>query len=128
MCNQCNSQKNSFLEGVILGAVAGAAACIFLGSDEGKKMQKVLKKKASPYIDDVVDVLDELKDQSTELLDKAEEVKDALQEKLEDNKEKVGSAISEKLEGSLSHIEELQERGREATSSIRKRFFRNIKK
>lgn len=128
MCDKCSNQKNGLLEGIVLGAIVGIGVYYFLGTDEGEKLQKTFKKKASPYLDEAADVLEELKDQSTDLLEKAQEVKETLEEKFEDKKEQIEDVVSDKLESSLSHIEELQERGREATATIRKRFFKNTKK
>jgi gas vesicle protein len=129
MCDRCNHQnQGGFLGGIVLGSIIGAAGFLLLNSEEGKKLQKKLQKKTAPYINDIAEVLEELKDQSSELLDKAEEVKESLQEKIEDKKEKIEEVVADKLESSLTHIEALQERGREATASIRKRFFKNTKK
>ena len=124
----CDQHKTNFLEGVATGAVLGIAAYVFLGSDEGKKITKDLKKKAAPYLEDLVEVLEDWKDQSESLLEKAEAIKDTFEERLEETKDNVVPAVAVKLEDSLSHIEQLQERGREATATIRKRFFKNVKK
>ena len=120
--------RGGFFEGLATGLVLGVSAYVFLGTDEGKKLKKNLQKKAGPYLDDFEEVLEELKDQSGNLLQKAEEVKDSLEEKLEETTSQVVPAVAEKLDDSLSHIEMLQERGRKATASIRKKFFKNIKK
>lgn len=124
----CDQHKNNFWEGVATGAILGVAAYVFLGSDEGKKLTKDFKKKAAPLLEDLAEVLEDWRDQSESLLEKAEAVKDTLEERLEETKDQVAPAVAAKLEGSLSHIEQLQERGREATATIRKRFFKNIKK
>ncbi|MBI3384575.1 YtxH domain-containing protein [Candidatus Gottesmanbacteria bacterium] len=124
----CDQHKNNFWEGVTAGAILGVAAYVFLGSDEGKKFTKDFKKKAAPYLEDLAEVLEQWKDENESLLEKAEAVKDTIEEHLEETKGQVGPAVAAKLEGSLSHIEELQERGREATATIRKRFFKNVKK
>ncbi len=124
----CDHHKNNFWEGVAAGAILGVAVYVFLGSDEGKKLTKDFRKKAAPYLEDLAEVLEEWRDQSESLLEKAEAVKDTLEERLEETKNQVVPAVAAKLEGSLSHIEQLQERGREATATIRKKFFKNIKK
>ena len=124
MCDR----KSSFLEGLMVGAVLGVGGYLFLQSDQGKKIQKELKKKAEPYLEDIGDLLEDLKDQSNDLIEKAEEVKNTLEDKIEEGKEQAEDILTDKLESSLSHIEVLQERGREATATIRKKFFKNIKK
>lgn len=128
MCEQCRNHKSGFLEGITVGVLLGVAVSVLLGTEEGKKIQKSLKKKASPYIEDIVGVLDDLKSQSSSLLEKAEEVKDALGDKLGEKKQELSVAVTDTLENSLTHIEELQQRGRDATAIIRKKFFKNIKK
>lgn len=124
MCDR----KSSFLEGLIAGAAIGIGGYLFLQTDQGKKVKKELAKKAEPYLDDLGGLLEDLKDQSSELLEKAEEVKTTIEEKIVEGKEEAQEVLTDKLENSLTHIEELQERGREATATIRKKFFKNIKK
>ncbi len=85
----CDQHKTNFLEGVATGAILGIVAYVFLGSDEGKKLTKDIKKKAAPYLEDLAEVLEEWKDQSESLLGKAQAVKDTLEERLEETKDQV---------------------------------------
>lgn len=124
----CDNKRSGFFEGLVTGVVMGIAGYMYLKTDDGKKLQKDFTKKAKPYLSDLGDLLEDWKDQSGELLEKAEEIKDTLEEKFEDSKDDIETNVTKKLEGSLTHIEELQERGREATATIRKKFFKNIKK
>lgn len=119
-------KKSGFLEGLTLGAVLAGMAVVFFGTDQGKKIQKNLKKKAGPIIEDLIF---ELEEKSAELLEKAEEVKEEVTEKIEEVKETLDKETGEKIDESLSRIQVLQERGRKVVAALRApKFFKGINK
>jgi gas vesicle protein len=91
------SQKH-FLAGIAFGAVVGAGLAYIFGTDQGKKLQKDIKKKGKliaenmPEIDDIVDkaqdVKEDFKDQAKETIeafkDTVSQASDALKEKFEE--------------------------------------------
>lgn len=122
----CEQKQNNFTLGVLLGAIVGAGVVYLLTTEEGKKISKKIKKEAGPFLEDLVSDLEE---KSEELAAKAEEVKEEVAERIEDAKETVSEEVGEKLDESLSRIAQLQERGRQAVSSLRTpKLFKGIKK
>lgn len=105
-----SDKKSSFFTGLLFGAVVGGAVYYLLGTEKGKKLQKEIKTKVKPYLDDLSELVENLPEEKEKLLEKMESLKDAVEEKIEDAK----------VIGEVPHIEKLQERGR--------KFFKNIKK
>lgn len=116
-------KKGSFLGGLLVGAAIGGAAYYLFGTEKGKKLQKELKKKAKPYLDDISDLIDGLPEEKERIFESVENVKEAVVEKIEDVKE-IGGEIKENIQDNLPHINALQNRGR----AMAKRFFKGIKK
>lgn len=128
-----DQQKNKgFLNGLILGGLVGAGLFFLLGTEKGKKIQKKLKEGGKKAAESMEDLVKELEEKGKELEEKAQEVKEQIQEKIEDTKENIKDQVSERIDSTLSHIEALQDKGRETTSQIhdtlKKRFFKNIPK
>lgn len=117
-----SDKKDGFLSGLLFGALAGGAAYYIFGTEKGKKLQKEIKKKAKPYLDDLSEVIDSFPEEKEKLMEKVSSFKDSVEEKIEDAKV-IGEELGEKFDD-LPHIEELQKRGRAFT----KRFFKNTKK
>lgn len=97
-----------FWVGFFIGGLLGAIVLFFLGTKEGKKTGKLLEDKGEG-------ILDELRDR---LADVVKEGKQQIEEK----KEVVVKSATESIDTALAHIEELQERGRQTTATLRKQF------
>lgn len=123
---------NKFWFGFFLGGLLGAIVLFFAGTKEGKKAGHLLQRKGKELGDDLVDELQErleqLKAKGKELARDGEELKQEIAEKLVDKKDEFTKDISEKIDTTLSHIEAIQERGRQATAEMRKGLFKNIPK
>lgn len=113
--------EGKFWLGFFIGGLIGAIVIVFMGTKEGKKTGKLLEEKGK-------DALDLLQEKLAELEQKGKELEEQVIEKLEDTKEVLAEKTSEKLDETLSHIEAIQERGRETTANLRHRLFKNLPK
>jgi gas vesicle protein len=110
---------SGFSSGFFLGGLIGAALVFLFTTEEGKKIKDLLAKKGKEVIDDLPEIIKDLEKKGEEFAQKTEEVK----RKLEKRAKELSSETKKKIESSLSHIEETQERGRQAAAIVRKRFF-----
>lgn len=117
-----------FLLGFFLGGILGALTIFFLGTKEGKKTGKILEEKGRDFIDELQDRIEDLETQGKELVKKGEALKEKVIEQMEEKKETITHEAVVKADSALAHIEALQEHGRETTSSLRKRLFKNAPK
>ncbi len=120
--------QGRFILGFFMGGLIGALVIFFLGTKEGQKTGKMLKRKGEDMLDDVQDKIEELEERGKDLAKQGEEIKEQVLENLEEKKDTVTHATAEKLDTALAHIEELQEHGRQTTASLRKRLFKNLPK
>jgi gas vesicle protein len=129
MAEQCHhgDNDNKFWFGFFFGGLIGAIVLFFIGTKEGKKTGKLVQDKGQDLIDIIQDKLEDLQDKGKELAKQGEEFKEEVVASVEENKEKITKDVVAKLDTTLSHIEEIQERGREATADIRK-MFKNLPK
>lgn len=123
------NRSNRFWLGFFLGGLIGAVTLFFIGTKEGKKTQKFLKKKSEDVLEDLEGKIADYKEKGKELVSQSEELKEEVIEKIEEQKGKMTQEMSKQLDSALSHIEELQERGRKTTEDLRKKLtFKNIPK
>ncbi|MGB9706792.1 MAG: YtxH domain-containing protein [Microgenomates group bacterium] len=102
--------SESFLTGLVLGAILGAGFVYFLSSTkEGEKVKKRLRERSEDVLDNLADLIREIEEKGKEFKKKAKEVQVELEEKA--------------AAPALSQIEKLRERGRRAV----KFFTRNGK-
>ncbi len=122
--NECPHSRddNKFWFGFFLGGLIGAITLFFVGTKEGKKAGKLIHDKGEDLIGDIQERLDELKKKGKELAIQGEELKEEMLENIEEKKENITDDVKAKIDSTLAHIEEIQERGRQATASIRKEF------
>ena len=120
--------EGKFLFGFFIGGLIGALVIFFLGTKEGQKTGKLLKRKGEDVLDDVQEKIEELEQRGKELVKQGEAIKEQVLENLEEKKEAVTETAVEKIDTALAHIEELQEHGRQTTASLRKRLFKNLPK
>jgi gas vesicle protein len=127
--NDCQHSQNDnkFWFGFFFGGLIGAIVLFFIGTKEGKKTGKLVHEKGQDLIDVIQDRLEALQSQGKELVKEGEDFKEEIVDHLEDHKEKITKDVVAKLDTTLSHIEEMQERGREATAEVRK-IFKNLPK
>jgi gas vesicle protein len=117
-----------FLIGFFLGGIIGAITIFLIGTKEGKKTTKILEQKGRDFIDDLQDKIEDIEEQGKVLVKKGEALKEQVAEQLEEKKDTFTKEAAVRVDKALAHIEELQEQGRETTSHIRKRLFKNIPK
>lgn len=118
----------SFQIGLFIGGLVGALLIYFLGTKEGKKLAKEIQKDGKDWFSDFEGKLGELEKKGVELLHTGQEINEEITKGAKGKKAAVASDALQKADKALAHIEKLQERGRETTSNIRKRLFKNAKK
>jgi gas vesicle protein len=131
---------NSFWVGLFLGGLIGALLIFFLGTDKGKKLAKKLEEKGLDFLDEAEEKIEEkielfqdkgetLIEKGKELLKEGKEIEEKIAEKVVEAKDEVTQQVVAKADSALAHIEELQERGRQATEDLRQKlYFKNIPK
>jgi len=117
-----NNHNGKFMFGFFLGGLIGALVVFFLGTKEGKKLEKVLEHKGKDVLDELDDRLEELEKSGKELVKKGEAMREHVMETFEDKKEEMTDAAVEKIDSALAHIEAIQHKGVETTATIRKKF------
>lgn len=122
-----DTNDNKFMFGFFLGGLIGALVIFFLGTKEGKKVEKLLEHKGKDVLDELEDKLDELQQKGKEYVRQGEALKDQMLETLEEKKEVMTETAVEKIGSALERMEELQQKGVETTATLRKKF-RNLPK
>lgn len=117
-----------FWFGFFLGGLIGAITLFFLGTKEGQKAGKKIKDHSDDLLDEITSRLEILKDKGRELEAQGKELKEAVAGSVTEGKDKAAKDLVAKLDQTLAHIEEIQERGRKTTAGIRKGLFRNTPK
>lgn len=121
-------KDGKFMLGFFLGGLIGALIIMFLGTKEGKRAGKQLGKKGRKLLDDLQAAIDELEDKERDIVASSEALKEHVTERITEHKEKLTTETAAKLDTALTHIEQLQERGRQTTANLRKKLFKNIPK
>lgn len=109
-----------FWVGFFIGGLLGAIVLFFLGTKDGKKAGKLLEDKGE-------DILGDIRDRIEGVIKEGKVVKKDVVKKIEEKKSETVSSARESIDTALAHIEELQERGRQTTATLRKQF-KNIPK
>lgn len=117
-----------FILGFFLGGIIGAITIFLIGTKEGKKTTKILQQRGSDFVDELQDKLNDLEEQGKELIKKGEALKEKVAEQIQEKKDEMSTETAKRVDSALSHIEDLQERGRQTTANIRKKLFKNIPK
>ncbi|MFC1626570.1 hypothetical protein ACFL1P_00035 [Patescibacteria group bacterium] len=121
-------QGGKFTLGFFFGGLLGAIIIFFLGTKEGKQAGKKFEKKGRVLLDELSKALEELETKEKEIVTKSEEIKVQVEENIQEAKQEATKETTKELDTALTHIEELQERGRKTTANLRKRIFKNLPK
>lgn len=114
--NDSLAEIKGFIKGLFWGILVAIGLLIFLETERGQKLKKQLKDKGGDWLDCLPDLIDRIEEKGEELVKEAGKI----EKELKDKKEEANT--------SLAHIENLQEHGREITSKIKSRLFRNLPK
>ncbi len=117
-----NHKDIKFWVGFFVGGLLGAIILFFLGTKEGKKTGRQLEEKGRDLFDDLLERLEEFEKKGKELITEGEVVKEQVMDVIEEKKEELTDTATDKIDSALAHIEALQERGRETTAALRRRF------
>lgn len=117
-----NRHNGQFLLGFFLGGLIGALVIFFLGTKEGKRLEKKLESRGKDILDELDDKLAEFEKNGRDLVKKGEEIKNDVMEAWEDRKDEMTDAARDRIDSALAQIEELQSKGVEQTTAIRRKF------
>lgn len=117
--NESAAEIKGFIKGLFWGILASIGLLIFLETERGQKLKKEFKGETEGFLDSLPDLIDKLEEKGEKLIKEAGEIERELAEK----KEEVGQEIAK-----ATHIETLQEHGREIAQGIKARFFKNLPK
>lgn len=101
--------KKHFLAGIALGAMVGAGLAYIFGTDQGKKIQKDIKKKGKELakcipqdLDDLKDIKDTVSQKGTDFVDNiSDQAKETL-DAVKDTVSETADTIKEKFEEPVS--------------------------
>lgn len=124
--NEGFSETKGFIKGLMWGIIIAVGLLIFLETDRGQKLKKRLRDESDDLLDSLPDLIDRIEEKGEELIKEAGKIEKDLREEKADAAQKIAETVEEKLGASLTHIESLQEHGREITSKIKSQFFKNI--
>ncbi len=120
--------NGKFMAGFFLGGLIGAILLFFMGTKEGKKAGKVLERKGQDILEDLESKLEDLEQKGRQVIKQGQEVKQDVLDTLAEKKDDMTDMATERLDDALAKIEDLQEKSRETTASIRKMFKNTPKK
>ncbi len=112
-----------FIIGLMIGGLIGAAAMFLFGTKKGEEVREDLRKKGEDILENLDGILKQLEEKSREVKKQAEKVKEQIAQKAGEVKENLSEEMTEKLDDTLAKIENLQDRGREVTANLRKKYF-----
>jgi gas vesicle protein len=145
MNNDSSAKTDStFWVGLFLGGLIGAILIVVLGTEKGKKLAAKLQKEGFDWLEEtksevnekVGQRLEQFEEKRQELVEKGEELVKSgkklqaeIADTVTDGRTDLVETVVEKVDETLSHIEKLQERGRQATATLRKNLvFKSIPK
>lgn len=121
-------RNSKFMLGFFIGGLIGALIIFFLGTAEGKKAGKAIKKKGEEMLDDLEEKVEDLEEKGKELIAKGEEIKDQVIDQLQDTKEDVSEKTSKRIDHALEKLEGVQKNTLTATHKFRRHFVNLPKK
>lgn len=117
-------QPTNFWIGFLFGGIIAGAAVFFMGTKRGKELLEGLLEKIEEHEEGLAETVDSLKEKSVALLEKTQEVKDAVIAQLETKKEEVSEAVVSRIDTALSTIEDVQKQGVALTEEVHHKFFK----
>lgn len=128
---------NQFWIGLFLGGLIGAFMIVLLGTEKGKKLAQKLQEEGLDFWDEakekIGEKVGELEGKGAELMDKGKELiaegrvlENQVLQKVEEVKDNATTQAATTAYDTLSHIEAIQERGRQATAELKRKLFKNI--
>lgn len=125
--------KGSFWLGLMIGGLVSVGLLVLLGSERGKKLLQKFQDEGIESLlgdakDEVAEKVEQLKGKGEELLEQSNDLQKEVVDTVTEAKADISEAVAEKVDETLSHIEAIQEHGRQSTAELRKRLFKNIPK
>lgn len=87
--------KKSFLTGIALGAIVGAGLAYIFGTDQGKKLQKDIKKKGKELASNIPQDLDDLKAIKENISERGADIVGNISDQAKETIEAVKDTVSE---------------------------------
>jgi gas vesicle protein len=127
MTDEKDTHQSSFISGFVLGSFAGAAALFLLSSNKGRQIAKEILKEVEDAIGQTDIVGEEVEEIVEETVRKAEKHTETIAKEVAATKEELSEGLVEKLDDTLSKIEEIQLQGIELTKGLQQKFFKRKK-
>lgn len=118
------NRASNFWFGFFIGGILGAFIIFLLGTKEGKKLAAKLDEKAELFEEDIEGKVGKLQKQGEDLLKQAQDVKDKVTKEFDDKKTAASSKLVDKMDKTLSKIEEVQKKGVVLTQDVHRRHFK----
>lgn len=123
-----DSKKGSFWVGLFIGGFLGAIGIFLLATKEGKKVSKNLQKRIDELLEQIDKKITELESEKKQLGKNASMIQTQVKKRIEDKRDEVVKETLGKVDKTLTHLEDLQTKGREMTKNLHQKFFKNIPK
>lgn len=117
--------KGTF-KGLVWGFLLAVATLILLESEKGSKLKAKLKEHGDELLDRLPDLLDDLEEKSEGWIKEAGKLEDKIVGKAVELESELKEVSGRKSGASLGHINAIQEHGRQLTTGLKKRLFKNI--
>ncbi len=124
--SSCSSQSPSFLNGLMMGVIAGAAGYFLLGTKKGARVKKQLLKKLENGWGEVEDVLDETGKAGQKLARDVKKIRRTIEKdtaKIERQATKEINQVQEKVAEVKQTAETVGDNLATAARKIERRFF-----
>lgn len=115
--------NHDFLIGLTLGTLIGAGVVYLFGTKDGERTRLSWYKKGEDTLKNLDGVLDSLEEKGEAVKKGAEKITAKIANQTKNFKKEVAADTVESLDETLASIEDLQEKGRQATSNLRKKYF-----
>lgn len=117
-----------FWVGFFIGGLIGAVVLFFVGTKEGKRTGKLLEKKGKEALGDLEEKVEDLQEKGKELLKEGDRLKEEVLDTMNDQKEELTGEVKKRLDKTLETLEEAQKESLSATTTLRRKHFKNLPK
>ena len=121
-----SSHPSSFLNGVVLGMMAGAAGYFLFATKKGKKIRKQLIKQAQDGWDEVGEVIEKAEKKGKELTKDVKKIRKKVERETQKTQIKATKELKQ-LQGKAKEAQEkadaIQDKLKKTAAKIEKRFF-----